>query len=186
MMDVPPDPPGMDSDAEDELDDEDEDQNFDDRYTTHRRDRMIADEDGYVSDSDDEDELLRRENRRDRMDYRESTSSFAKGKALIVDSDEDTEEDIDEEIEENGVDEEDTTGLEIEVEVPTAVENGAMIPDSESDGEVTDEEPADEATLPSPSTGKSARPTPARSETSELQGDTVMVDVPQTANNITT
>lgn len=130
MMDVPHDPPGMGSDAEDELDDEDEDMNMDDRYTVHRRDMMIADEDGYVSDSDGEDELIQRPHRRNRADYRGPGSFVAKGQARMKESDEELEKDAkansSSKIEQNGVEDEEaeeddeTTGLEIEVEVPEA------------------------------------------------------------------
>ncbi|RFU35486.1 hypothetical protein B7463_g878, partial [Scytalidium lignicola] len=52
MMDVPRDPVGMDEEADAESDDYDEDENNDVRYTQHRRDKMIVDDDGLVSDSD--------------------------------------------------------------------------------------------------------------------------------------
>ena len=214
-MAVPPDPTGMDSEAEDEMDDADEDQNKDFRYTLRQREKMIADEDGYISDSEDEDEQLRRPTRHNRADYRESHSSLTEGRALIKDFEEDSEEDaeenaeegtendmeedieedpedIEKEIEENAGDDdienskEDTTELEIEVEVLTAVGNSAEISDSESEGEVGDEEPAEQATPPSLAAYESAQFTPARSDTSELQGDTVMVEVPPTFDDITT
>lgn len=70
MMDVPPDLPGMDSEAEAESDDEDEDQNKDVRYTLHRRDKMIVDDDGLVSDSDGEDEKPKKSARRNIANHR--------------------------------------------------------------------------------------------------------------------
>lgn len=56
MIDVPENPLIMDDEAEDEFDDYDEDENKDVRYTEHRRDKMIIDDDGLVSDSDNEEE----------------------------------------------------------------------------------------------------------------------------------
>lgn len=45
---------GMTDEDEDKADDLDEDENKDVRTTQHRKDKMIADNEGYVSDSDDE------------------------------------------------------------------------------------------------------------------------------------
>ena len=198
MMDIPPDFPGMDSDAEEELDDEDEDGNNDVRYTQRRRDKLIADEDGYVSESDDEDEQIRRFSRRNIADYVSTPSETEPLEKVEEDAEEDAEDD--------------TTGLEIEVEVPA--ENGSQMADEDweevgnnmSGHEIDTEESAkddgfnvadlpsdnempvreesareysEEGTPPSPALGSSAELTPdATSETSELQGDTVMVDAP--------
>lgn len=74
MTDISPALPGTDTDVEDELDDEDEDEHNDDRYTQRRRDKLIADEDGYVSESEDEGEVLRRSKRRNIADSVASTS----------------------------------------------------------------------------------------------------------------
>ena len=216
MVAVPPAPTGMDSEAEKELDDADEDQNKDVRFTLRRREKMVADEDGYVSDSDDENEQRRRPTRRNQMGYRDSLSSLTKGKAAIEDYgedieqggdedaevdveddsegdiEEDADEDVDKGIEDNVIDDdienedEDTTGLEIEVHVSPTVENGAEILDSESEGEVASEVAAGQATPPSPGADESVQFTPARSDTSELEGDTVMVDVPSEVDDITT
>ena len=216
MVAVPPAPTGMDSEAEKELDDADEDQNKDVRFTLRQREKMVADEDGYVSDSDDEDEQHRRPTRRNQMGYRDSLSSLTKGKAAIEDYgedieqggdedaevdveddsegdiEEDAEEDVEKGIEDNGIDDdienedEDTTGLEIEAHVSPTAENGAEILDSESEGEVASEVAAGQTTPPSPGADESVQFTPARSDTSELEGDTVMVDVPSEVDDITT
>ena len=55
MTDVPRDPEGMNDDADAELDDLDEDENPDSRYTKRRWDKYIE-KDGELSDSEDEDE----------------------------------------------------------------------------------------------------------------------------------
>jgi hypothetical protein len=74
MTDVAPDLPGMDSDAEAESDDEDDDENKDVRYTQRRRDKMIADDDGLISDSDGEDEKPRKFGRRNIANHRRPTT----------------------------------------------------------------------------------------------------------------
>lgn len=55
MTDVPRDPEGMNDEADAELDDADEDENPDSRYTKRRWDKYIE-KDGELSDSEDEDE----------------------------------------------------------------------------------------------------------------------------------
>ncbi len=55
MTDVPRDPEGMDDEADAILDDLDEDENKDVRYTKHRWDKYVE-KDGELSDSEDEDE----------------------------------------------------------------------------------------------------------------------------------
>ena len=55
MTDVPRDPEGMNDEAEAELDDVDEDENPDARYTKRRWDKYVE-KDGELSDSEDEDE----------------------------------------------------------------------------------------------------------------------------------
>ena len=55
MTDVPRDPEGMNDEAEAELDDADEDENPDARYTKRRWDKYVE-KDGELSDSEDEDE----------------------------------------------------------------------------------------------------------------------------------
>lgn len=74
MTDVAPDLPGMDSEAEAESDDEDEDENKDVRYTLHRRDKMVADDDGLISDSDGEDEPPRKSGRRNHANHRRTAT----------------------------------------------------------------------------------------------------------------
>lgn len=54
MMDVPPNPLGMDDEADAELDDLDEDENKDARYTQRRWDKR-TEKDGELSESEDED-----------------------------------------------------------------------------------------------------------------------------------
>ena len=80
MMDVPRDPEGMNGEADAELDDLDEDENPDSRYTKRRWDKYIE-KDGELSDSEDEDEneangVRRQPNapkrRRNMMDYQNS------------------------------------------------------------------------------------------------------------------
>jgi histone deacetylase 1/2 len=169
MMNIPPDPLGMDSEAEDELDDEDEDEDKDVRYTQYRRDKVIAEEDGYASDSDDEDERPRR----NIADYRRTPSPVENENRA-----EDTEEVA------NQSAEDDTTGLEIEVEVP--VEKGPELADSGLEVNITQKhalgETEEEASPQNPTLGSSADLTPEEtSDTSELQGDTVMVDAPPVA-----
>ena len=225
MMDIPPDFPGMDSEAEDELDDEDEDENNDVRYTQRRRDKLIADEDGYVSESDDEDEQTRRSARRNNADYQASSSTASDTEALTKpDTDEDVEQDAEEDSEEDAAEdasekaeedaEDDTTGLEIEVEVPAengfgiadeeweevdnnmsglevdakiyAKDEGSKVADLVSEEKMAAQEEwaeqTEEGTPPSPALDTSAELTPeATSDTSELQGDTVMVDAPPIA-----
>ena len=77
MTDVPRDPEGMNDEADAELDDADEDENPDARYTKRRWDKYIE-KDGDLSDSEDEDENqangVRRQGnapkrRRNMMDY---------------------------------------------------------------------------------------------------------------------
>lgn len=77
MTDVPRDPEGMNDEADAELDDLDEDENPDSRYTKRRWDKYIE-KDGELSDSEDEDENeangVRRQpsahkRRRNMMDY---------------------------------------------------------------------------------------------------------------------
>ena len=77
MTDVPRDPEGMNDEADAELDDLDEDENPDSRYTKRRWDKYIE-KDGELSDSEDEDEneangVRRQPNankrRRNMMDY---------------------------------------------------------------------------------------------------------------------
>ena len=77
MTDVPRDPEGMNDEADAELDDLDEDENADSRYTKRRWDKYIE-KDGELSDSEDEDENeangVRRQpsankRRRNMMDY---------------------------------------------------------------------------------------------------------------------
>ncbi|KAI9758592.1 MAG: hypothetical protein M4579_002968 [Chaenotheca gracillima] len=77
MTDVPRDPEGMDDEADAILDDLDEDENKDDRYTKRRWDKYVE-KDGELSDSEDEDESgrngVRRQlnngpKRRNIMDY---------------------------------------------------------------------------------------------------------------------
>ncbi|KAI9847707.1 MAG: histone deacetylase [Sclerophora amabilis] len=76
MTDVPRDPEGMDDEADAILDDLDEDENKDDRYTKRRWDKYVE-KDGELSDSEDEEESgrngVRRQhngpNRRNIMDY---------------------------------------------------------------------------------------------------------------------
>ena len=80
MTDVPRDPEGMNDEADAELDDADEDENADSRYTKRRWDKYIEKE-GELSDSEDEDEneangVRRQPNapkrRRNMMDYQNS------------------------------------------------------------------------------------------------------------------
>lgn len=76
MMDVPPDPPGMDDEADAILDDLDEDENKDKRHTKRRWDKYVEKE-GELSESEDEEEneengVRRQPNvrkRRNLMDY---------------------------------------------------------------------------------------------------------------------
>jgi histone deacetylase 1/2 len=56
MSDIPRQSMGMTDEEEAELNDLDEDENKDVRMTQFRKDKMIASDDGYVSDSDGEDE----------------------------------------------------------------------------------------------------------------------------------
>jgi histone deacetylase 1/2 len=56
MFDIPRQPFGMTDAEEAELNDLDEDKNQDIRNTQHRMDKMIAKDDGYVSDSEGEDD----------------------------------------------------------------------------------------------------------------------------------
>lgn len=79
MTDVPRDPEGMDDEADALLDDLDEDENKDTRYTKRRWDKYVE-KDGELSDSEDEDENeangVRRQpqahKRRNMMDYQNS------------------------------------------------------------------------------------------------------------------
>ncbi|KAK4697880.1 histone deacetylase 1/2, partial [Lecanoromycetidae sp. Uapishka_2] len=80
MTDVPRDPEGMNDEADAELDDADEDENPDSRYTKRRWDKFIEKE-GELSDSEDEDEneangVRRQSNapkrRRNMMDFQNS------------------------------------------------------------------------------------------------------------------
>lgn len=56
MSDIPQQSMGMTDEEEAEVNDLDEDQNKNVRTTQHRKDKMIADSDGYMSDSDCEDD----------------------------------------------------------------------------------------------------------------------------------
>lgn len=56
MSDIPRQPMGMTDAEEAELNDLDEDENKDIRNTQYRNDKMIAKDDGYVSDSEGEDD----------------------------------------------------------------------------------------------------------------------------------
>ncbi|KAH8789677.1 hypothetical protein BGZ57DRAFT_754247 [Hyaloscypha finlandica] len=58
MSDIPQQSMGMTDEEEAEQNDLDEDKNKDVRITQHRKDKMVVDEDGYVSDSEGEDDEL--------------------------------------------------------------------------------------------------------------------------------
>lgn len=128
MTEIPPDFPGMSSEAEDELDDEDEDENSDLRYTQRRRDKLVADEDGYVSESDDE-EAPKRSSRRNISGYPTSSSSPSDDELPVEEVDEEPEEEPENDTEENGEreTENDRAGLKMEA----AAENGSPAADEE-------------------------------------------------------
>lgn len=129
MTEIPPDFPGMSSEAEDELDDEDEDENSDVRYTQRRRDKLVADEDGYVSESDDE-EAPKRSSRRNISGYPTSSSSPTDDELPVEEGvDEEPEEELENDAEENGEreTENDRAGLKVEA----AAENGSPAADEE-------------------------------------------------------
>lgn len=126
MTEIPPDFPGMSSEAEDELDDEDEDENSDVRYTQRRRDKLVADEDGYVSESDDE-EAPKRSPRRNISGYPTSSSSPSDDELPVEEVDEQLEEGLENGAEENRERETeiDRAGLKMKV----AAENGSPAED---------------------------------------------------------
>jgi hypothetical protein len=154
MMDVPRDPVGLDSETEGQSDDQDEDENKDVRYTQHRIDKMIIDDDGLVSDSDGEGDKERKQSgRRNIADHRRSTS-LVQGTAEGEDM------------------------AEMADTVPG--ENGSASADSGSQHEITLEEvilPTPTYTAANNSIPNQHAPEPA-SEFAELNGDTMMVDVP--------
>jgi histone deacetylase 1/2 len=154
MTDVPRDPVGLDSEAEGQSDDQDEDENKDVRYTQHRIDKMIVDDDGLVSDSDGEqDEERKQSGRRNVADHRRLTSPV-KG----ADQDEDM--------------------TEIAGTVPG--KNGSAGTNSDAQHQITLEEvipPTPVDTASNNSIPNQHTPEPA-SEFAEVNGDTMMVDVP--------
>lgn len=195
MIDIPPDFPGMDPEAENKLDDIDEDENKDVRYTQHRRDKMIADQDGYMSDSEDEDKYSMQPQRRNIARFRLSDST-------PPESTPQTEGDAKEEDAE-----EDTTEFAIEVEMPA--ENDVEDAGAKLENKIKEEEivkadmkafvgaAKDEVRESAKVADKNVTPSSlgaedsvrftseAASETSELQGDTVIVDVSMIVKNTT-
>lgn len=127
MTDIPPDFPGIGSEAEDELDDEDEDDNNDVRYTQRRRDKLVADEDGYVSESDDEEEAPKRSGRRNITGYPTSSSSPSDEELPAEEEpDEEPEDQLENGADENGEEAENDTPV---VKMGLTTENGSLAAD---------------------------------------------------------
>lgn len=188
MIDIPPDFPGMDPEAENRLDDIDEDENKDVRYTQHRRDKMIADQDGYMSDSEDEDKYPMQPQRRNIARFRLSDSTPPESTPQI-----------------EGDAKGDTTEFVIEVEMPA--ENDVEDAGAKLENKIKEEEivkadmkafvgaAKDEVRESAKVADKNVTPSSlgaedsvrftseAASETSELQGDTVIVDVSMIVKN---
>lgn len=90
MTDVPRDPEGMDDEADAILDDLDEDENKDKRFTAHRWDKYVE-KDGELSESEDEEENsrngVRRQNGKRRMnimDYRNPLAAPDDEDSMVV------------------------------------------------------------------------------------------------------